>query len=210
MLPGEYVALGTLPEPFTIEDVVSIATLVGGIFGNGGGDQLNNAVLYEQLVRRFGPEHRNVAGSPERVPVAHAARRHRRRYVRGAGGGPKRPDHSGFGTLMSFVDPADPEAPTTVRGHSFPYQTLPKPSKATLKTLALPDRGSVAVRQPRGRGGGPARGGPRRATGEPRPDRRRAGRGRERRPRPAVVPARHVQRAADQRSRTAPAGIRSP
>ena len=27
-------------------------------------------------------------------------------------------DHSGFATFLSFVDPSDPEAPTTVRGHS--------------------------------------------------------------------------------------------
>src|SRR5207237_7818283 len=46
-MPGEYTALGkTQIQPFTLEDLVSIATLVGGIFGNGGGEQLPNAVLY--------------------------------------------------------------------------------------------------------------------------------------------------------------------
>jgi hypothetical protein len=55
----------------------------------------------------------------------------------------KSDDHSGFGTFMSFDDPNDPEAPTTIRGKSFPYQTLPQPSKAVAKTVALPDYGSV-------------------------------------------------------------------
>ncbi|MDQ6745073.1 MAG: penicillin acylase family protein, partial [Actinomycetota bacterium] len=52
-------------------------------------------------------------------------------------------DTSGFATLLSFVDPSDPEAPTTVRGHSFPYQTLPAVGRAMRATLALPDPGST-------------------------------------------------------------------
>ena len=45
MMPAEYAAIGQPqgPQPFTVEDLVSIATLVGGIFGNGGGQQLSNA-----------------------------------------------------------------------------------------------------------------------------------------------------------------------
>ena len=130
LLPGEYVALGKVPEPFSLEDLVSIAALVGGIFGNGGGDQLNNAVLYEQLEKRFGQEHRNVLGSPTLVTTKR---------------GKTKPaeDHSGFGTLMSFVDPSDPEAPTTVHGHKFPYEVLPAPSGKVRATLAMPDPGSV-------------------------------------------------------------------
>jgi acyl-homoserine lactone acylase PvdQ len=191
LMPGEYDAIGQPqgPQPFTVEDIVSIATLVGGIFGNGGGQQLSNAILYQALKRRFGREHYNVAGSPELVPPA----RHKRgaarpkrgksrpgshqtpskgtnvRSILGNGSGsavaagtaapardkasrrrrkskarPKaRVDHSGFGTFLSLVDPSDPEAPTTVRGASFPYQTLPMPSKAVLKTIALPDRYTV-------------------------------------------------------------------
>ena len=44
---------------------------------------------------------------------------------------------------MGFDDPNDPEAPTTEHGRAFPYQTLPQPSNAVLKTIALPDPGSV-------------------------------------------------------------------
>ncbi|MFL5822037.1 MAG: penicillin acylase family protein, partial [Solirubrobacteraceae bacterium] len=132
MMPGEYAALGHPmgPAPFTLKDLISIATIIGAQLGNGGGRQLQNAVLYERLRRHFGREHYRVAGSPEpsfRTPA------------------PLRPfaDHSGYATFSSFVDPSDPEAPTTVRGRGFPYQTLPMPSRRTLGTIALPDYGSV-------------------------------------------------------------------
>src|SRR5205823_7795768 len=75
-VPAEYAAIGQPlgPRPFTVNDIVAIATLVGGIFGNGGGQQLSNAVLYENLKAQFGAERRNVAGSPELV----ATRRRRK------------------------------------------------------------------------------------------------------------------------------------
>ncbi|MHB8659281.1 MAG: penicillin acylase family protein [Solirubrobacteraceae bacterium] len=132
LLPAEYLAIGRRPSPFTLEDLVSIATLVGGIFGNGGGAQLSNAVLYEHLLKRFGRERVALAGSPEIVRATRHVKKVRRR-----------PDHSGFATLLSFVDPSDPEAPTTVRGRAFPYQTLPRPSARVNRTLAFPDPGSV-------------------------------------------------------------------
>ncbi len=155
LMPAEYAAIGQPqgPQPFTVEDIVSIATLVGGIFGNGGGQQLPNAILYEGLKSRFGREHYNVAGSPELVAPARKRKRAPKRegstnvrtaHVPRKRTRPKpRVDHSGFATFLSLVDPSDPEAPTTLRGKSFPYQTLPAPSKAVLKTLALPDPSSV-------------------------------------------------------------------
>ena len=131
MMPAEYFALGMSgPQPFTVEDLVKIATLVGGIFGNGGGTQLSNAVLYQNLEKKFGTERRLMAGSPEPKPKA--------------GWVPaKSKDKSGFATFLSFDDPSDPEAPTTVHGKSFPYQRLPAPGKRTRARVALPDRGSV-------------------------------------------------------------------
>jgi acyl-homoserine lactone acylase PvdQ len=130
LMPGEYVAIGDVagPQPFTVEDLVKIASLVGGIFGQGGGGQLSNALLYEDLTQRFGPEHRNVPGSPQRVKRANTK--------------PAR-DRSGFATFLSFVDPNDPEAPTTVQGHRFPYQQLQLPGKLARGSVALPDPGSV-------------------------------------------------------------------
>ncbi len=41
-LPAEYPALQQTPQPFVLEDLVAIASLVGGIFGKGGGGELTN------------------------------------------------------------------------------------------------------------------------------------------------------------------------
>ncbi len=176
MMPAEYAAIGQPggPQPFSLNDLVAIATLVGGIFGNGGGQQLSNAVLYEHLRQHFGAERAATSGSPEvpaptrrkkarpkprrrraadhplpvvvapRLPatdtVVNAPRRRARPRHKAKA---PRPDTSGFATLLSFVDPSDPEAPTTVHGRHFPYQTLPGPSRAERATIALPDHGSV-------------------------------------------------------------------
>ena len=43
-----------------------------------------------------------------------------------------------------------------MRGQSFPYQTLPKPSKDVQSTLALPDPGSVQYANPVAAGSVPA------------------------------------------------------
>ena len=145
MLPAEYAAIGQPqgPAPFQLTDLVRIATLVGGIFGVGGGHQLQNAVLYEDLTRRFGRETGPVPGSPT-LPARRRRARHRRAAHRRHPARRRRArDTSGFATLASLVANTDPEAPTTVHGIRFPYQTLPRPSKAVLRTLALPDPGSV-------------------------------------------------------------------
>lgn len=172
LMPGEYAAIGQPggPQLFRPEDLISIASLVGGIFGQGGGGQLNNAILYEQLLKRFGREHYVVAGSPEGVPaargsaataaaisatattpasvpatIARSKAKARRPETKRKTKSAPRPihDNSGFGTFLSFVDPSDPEAPTTVRGKSFPYETLPLPRKTARGSVALPDPGSV-------------------------------------------------------------------
>ncbi len=165
MMPAEYAALGMSggPQEFSLTDLVSIATLVGGIFGNGGGHQLTNAVLYQDLAHRFGNERHSVAGLPQVIAKPAGKRRARVRPGKRAGGRRKgqaaraqttrkkhrrrrrRPaaDHSGFATFLSFNSPNDPEAPTTVHGTRFPYQSLPAPSRAVARTVALPDFGSV-------------------------------------------------------------------
>ena len=81
MMPAEYAAIGQPlgPQPFTVEDVVKIATLVGGIFGNGGGQQLSNAVLYEGMKAQFGPERVNVAGLARADGVASPERKKKRK-----------------------------------------------------------------------------------------------------------------------------------
>jgi acyl-homoserine lactone acylase PvdQ len=107
MLPVEYTLLGKTPQRWTVENLVSIATLVGGIFGEGGGTQLQNAQLLEQLSAKFG-------------------------------------QRTGASTFMSFDDPSDPTAPTTVKGKLFRYQSIPRETAAVKRRIAMPDRGSVA------------------------------------------------------------------
>ena len=52
--PAEYAALQKAPEPWTRADIVYIASLVGGIFGKGGGSEFGNAEWYQRLVAKFG------------------------------------------------------------------------------------------------------------------------------------------------------------
>jgi acyl-homoserine lactone acylase PvdQ len=55
-MPGEYVATGhpTGPEPFKPEDLIATASLVGGIFGRGGGNELAWSEVADAFDKRFG------------------------------------------------------------------------------------------------------------------------------------------------------------
>src|SRR3954468_8034613 len=53
-MPSEYAALGKLPQHFTLTDVIAEASLIGGIFGKGGGAEVKSAVLERALEKRFG------------------------------------------------------------------------------------------------------------------------------------------------------------
>ncbi len=55
-LPGEYVAIGRPqgPDPWKTTDVIATASLVGGIFGRGGGNELAWSEVADALDRRFG------------------------------------------------------------------------------------------------------------------------------------------------------------
>ncbi|MEJ7634005.1 penicillin acylase family protein [Aeromicrobium sp.] len=52
--PAEYVALQKKPAPWTRADLTYVASLVGGIFGKGGGQEYANSMFYGQLVKKFG------------------------------------------------------------------------------------------------------------------------------------------------------------
>jgi acyl-homoserine lactone acylase PvdQ len=54
--PVEYAALQKKPEPWDRADVVYVASLVGGIFGKGGGAEFANARWLQQLEGQFGAE----------------------------------------------------------------------------------------------------------------------------------------------------------
>src|SRR5579884_1010606 len=54
MLPAEYAAIGKLPQPWTPTDVIAEASLIGGIFGKGGGSEVQSALAMQALEKRFG------------------------------------------------------------------------------------------------------------------------------------------------------------
>ncbi len=53
-LPAEYAALGKLPEEWKPTDVIAVASLIGGIFGKGGGAEVRSALTLESFEARFG------------------------------------------------------------------------------------------------------------------------------------------------------------
>ncbi len=56
-MPAEYAAIGkpSGPADWKPTDLVSEAALIGGIFGNGGGNELNSALTLEAAIKKFGP-----------------------------------------------------------------------------------------------------------------------------------------------------------
>jgi acyl-homoserine lactone acylase PvdQ len=52
--PAEYSLLGKQMEPWKPTDVIAIASLIGGIFGRGGGNELNSALTMQSFVSRVG------------------------------------------------------------------------------------------------------------------------------------------------------------
>jgi len=54
MLPAEYAALGKTPQPWKGTDVIATASLIGGIFGRGGGAEVRSAQVLQALQDRFG------------------------------------------------------------------------------------------------------------------------------------------------------------
>ena len=53
-LPGEYPALGKMPADWKATDTVAVASLIGGIFGRGGGTEALNGEILRAAQARFG------------------------------------------------------------------------------------------------------------------------------------------------------------
>jgi acyl-homoserine lactone acylase PvdQ len=53
-MPGEYAALGATPQQWKVTDAIATASLVGGIFGKGGGEEVRSAQILQAFVDRFG------------------------------------------------------------------------------------------------------------------------------------------------------------
>jgi acyl-homoserine lactone acylase PvdQ len=62
-LPAEYAAIGKTIAPWTVTDVLAEASLIGGIFGKGGGNELNSALTMQAFERRFGTKAGRAAWS---------------------------------------------------------------------------------------------------------------------------------------------------
>jgi acyl-homoserine lactone acylase PvdQ len=90
-MPGEYAAIGKPlgPDQWKVTDLFSTASLVGGIFGKGGGREIAESQLLDAFKGRFGAK-------------------------------------QGRTLWEQFAAFDDPDAPTTVKGTRFPYQTKPK------------------------------------------------------------------------------------
>jgi acyl-homoserine lactone acylase PvdQ len=57
VLPGEYTALGRgAVDEWKVTDVIATASLVGGLFGKGGGGEVRSAVALLEAQHRYGPE----------------------------------------------------------------------------------------------------------------------------------------------------------
>jgi acyl-homoserine lactone acylase PvdQ len=54
LLPAEYAALGKLPTEWKAADVIAEASLIGGIFGKGGGAEVRSALALEAFEKQFG------------------------------------------------------------------------------------------------------------------------------------------------------------
>ncbi len=54
LMPFEYAAFGKSPQKWTPEDVIAEASLIGGIFGRGGGAEVNSALTLQAMEHRFG------------------------------------------------------------------------------------------------------------------------------------------------------------
>ena len=56
MLPAEYAALGRMPSDWRPTDTAAVASLIGGIFGRGGGAETRVAAALQAARKRFGPK----------------------------------------------------------------------------------------------------------------------------------------------------------
>jgi hypothetical protein len=53
-LPAEYAAFGKVPQDWKATDVIATASLIGGIFGKGGGREVKSALALRAFEKRFG------------------------------------------------------------------------------------------------------------------------------------------------------------
>lgn len=137
--PAEYTALGRVPTPWTRADLTYVASLVGGIFGKGGGSETANATWFQQLQRRFGrPEARAVYDDLRFADFPGAPTTASQRFpYRGSGIDPDRP-----GVALPDRDPAATAPGTGERldDAALPPPIGPGPLRTPSAILDLRDR----------------------------------------------------------------------
>jgi len=140
--PAEYVALQKTPTDWTRADIVYIASLVGGIFGKGGGKETANAQWWQALKAKFGKkEALRIYGDlrEKNDPEAPATSSKRAPYD----GGAFNPDLPGV-ALPDRGGPTAPGSGAAVRGSAEPEKSAP--------SLDLPNGVSVDLSELGGHG----------------------------------------------------------
>ena len=132
-LPFEYTAFEQQPRDWTGTDVIATASLIGGIFGKGGGNEVRSALAYRALEDRFGRRrgrrvwsdlrHKNDPEAPTTV--------HRKRFpyqTRSAFSkrGLALPDRGS----VEWVEPAPPIAAAAARADGDSFGSLLARSRA--------------------------------------------------------------------------------
>ena len=148
--PGEYAALQKLPEDWTRADVVYVASLVGGIFGKGGGGEVRNAAWLQALTEEFGRREAlrtyddlRAENDPE-APVTTT--------VRTPYGDPSGLDPSKPGVALPDVDgPTAPGSGTLLGRSATPSATSASTSAQAPTAIDLPDGTQLSFAlEPRG------------------------------------------------------------
>ncbi|MQA15682.1 MAG: hypothetical protein GEV09_16420 [Pseudonocardiaceae bacterium] len=134
--PAEYAALGRIPQPWDRADLTYVASLVGGIFGKGGGSEAANARWLQQLRHRFGPQQARAVYDDLRFEDAATAPTTistRFEYGDPSGVDPSRP-----GVALPDLDPTATAPGTGARLDGGPQPTVPGGRLDTpLRTLDL-------------------------------------------------------------------------
>lgn len=138
--PAEYLALQKTPARWTRADIVYLASMVGGIFGKGGGGEYDNAVWAQRLIARFGKEkglaiyrdlrHKNDPDAPTTTPNPAPY----------GGGDQLRPNLAG----VALPDVDGPTAPGTGSLIGQAAQPLPAPLDDSVPSIELPT-GSIKL-----------------------------------------------------------------
>jgi acyl-homoserine lactone acylase PvdQ len=120
-MPGEYAAFGKTPEDWRGTDIIAEASLVGGIFGRGGGQELRSALFLRELEKRFG--------------------RKRARRVWADFRAKEDPEHSN--TVIGKRFPYQTNSPFSTRGLA-----LPDPGSVKFEPIATPPENEGSGRDP--------------------------------------------------------------